>query len=291
MRSEAITERLRQYALLMRLHRPIGIFLLLWPTLWALWIASAGHPDPLVLIVFVLGVVLMRSAGCVINDYADRDIDPQVRRTAERPLATGMVSPREALILFTVLCLIAFLLVLLMNRLTVLMSFAAVLLAASYPFAKRYTHLPQVHLGAAFGWAVPMVFAAQTGSVPQEAWLLFIATVLWATAYDTMYAMVDRADDLRIGVKSTAILFGDADREIIALIQGLTLCALILVGMRVHLGWPYYAGLSVALGLAVYQQVLINNRTPARCLKAFLNNNWFGAAIFVGIMAHYLFKG
>ena len=291
MHTQAIKARLYQYALLMRLHRPIGIFLLLWPTLWALWIASDGRPDLLVMMVFVLGVVLMRSAGCVINDYADRHIDPQVRRTAQRPLATGMVSPREALILFVVLCLIAFLLVLLMNRLTVLMSFIAVLLAVSYPFAKRYTHLPQVHLGAAFGWAVPMVFAAQTGDVPQQAWLLFIATVLWATAYDTMYAMVDRADDLRIGVKSTAILFGDADRVIIAVIQGLTLSALILIGMRVPLGWPYYAGLSVALGLAIYQQALIRDRSPALCLKAFLNNNWFGAAIFVGIVAHYLVEG
>lgn len=290
MQARQITERLYHYALLMRLNRPIGIFLLLWPTLWALWISSAGRPDPLVLIVFVLGVVLMRSAGCAINDYADRDIDPHVQRTAQRPLATGKVSPREALILFAVLCLIAFLLVLLMNRLTVLLSFVAVLLAVSYPFAKRYTHLPQVHLGAAFGWAVPMVFAAQTGSVPQEAWLLFIATVLWAAAYDTMYAMVDRADDLRIGVKSTAILFGDADRVIIAVIQGLMLSAMILIGMRVHLGWPYYAGLSLALGLAIYQQMLIKDRTPALCLKAFLNNNWFGAAIFAGIVAGYLLK-
>lgn len=291
MRTQEIKERLYQYIRLMRLNRPIGIFLLLWPTLWALWISSAGRPDPLVLIVFVLGVVLMRSAGCVINDYADRDIDLHVQRTVQRPLATGVVSPREALILFAVLCLIAFLLVLLMNRLTVLLSFVAVLLAVSYPFAKRYTHLPQVHLGAAFGWAVPMVFAAQTGSVPQVAWLLFTATVLWATAYDTMYAMVDRADDLRIGVKSTAILFGDADRVIIAVIQGLMLSAMILIGMRVHLGWPYYAGLSLALGLAVYQQMLIKDRTPALCLKAFLNNNWFGAAIFAGIVAHYLLKG
>ncbi|MEO6697444.1 MAG: 4-hydroxybenzoate octaprenyltransferase [Gammaproteobacteria bacterium] len=284
-------QRLYQYALLMRLNRPIGIFLLLWPTLWALWIASEGRPDPLVLIVFVLGVVLMRSAGCVINDYADRDIDPHVQRTAQRPLATGKVTPREALVLFAVLCLIAFLLVLLMNRLTVLMSLVAVLLAVSYPFAKRYTHLPQVHLGAAFGWAVPMVFAAQTGSVPQEAWLLFIATVLWATAYDTMYAMVDRADDLRIGVKSTAILFGDADRMIIGIIQALMLSAMILTGARLHLGWPYYAGLLVALGFSVYQQILIKDRAPALCLKAFLNNNGFGAAIFAGVVTHYLIKG
>ena len=291
MQTPVIRERLYQYALLMRLNRPIGIFLLLWPTLWALWMASAGRPDPLVLSVFVLGVVLMRSAGCVINDYADRDIDPHVQRTAQRPLATGTVTPREALILFGALCLIAFLLVLLMNRLTVLMSLVAVLLAVSYPFAKRYTHLPQVHLGAAFGWAVPMVFAAQTGGVPQQAWLLFIATVLWATAYDTMYAMVDRADDLRISVKSTAILFGDADRMIIGIIQGLMLSAMILTGVRLHLGWPYYVGLSVALGFAIYQQILIKDRAPALCLKAFLNNNGLGAAIFAGVVAHYLLEG
>ncbi len=290
MRIATITERLYPYALLMRLHRPIGIFLLLWPMLWALWIASNGRPDPLVLIVFVLGVVLMRSAGCVINDYADRDIDPHVQRTAQRPLASGKVTPHEALILFAVLCLIAFLLVLLMNRLTVVMSFGAVLFAVSYPFAKRYTHLPQVHLGAAFGWAVPMVFAAQTGGVPQQAWLLFIATVLWASAYDTMYAMVDRADDLRIGVKSTAILFGDADRFIIAVIQALMLSAMLLVGLRQHLGVFYYLGLLSALGLAVYQQTLIKDRAPAQCFKAFLNNNWLGAALFAGIVLHYFFR-
>lgn len=283
-----MNERLRQYALLMRLHKPIGILLLLWPTLWALWIAAAGHPDTRVLVVFVLGVVLMRSAGCVINDYADRNIDPHVRRTRERPIAAGRVTPREALVLFAVLCLVAFMLVLLMNRLTILLSLIGVLLAATYPFTKRYTHLPQVYLGAAFGWAVPMVFAAQTGAVPAVAWLIFIANVLWATVYDTMYAMVDREDDLRIGVKSTAILFGAADRLLIGLLQVLLMACLAWVGMWAGLGAMYYAGLAAAAVFALYQQYLIRARQPERCFQAFLNNNWFGATVFAGIAAHYL---
>ncbi len=285
-----MNERLRQYALLMRLHKPIGILLLLWPTLWALWIAAAGHPDTRVLVVFVLGVVLMRSAGCVINDYADRNIDPHVRRTRERPIAAGRVTPREALVLFAVLCLMAFMLVLLMNRLTILLSLIGVLLAATYPFTKRYTHLPQVYLGAAFGWAVPMVFAAQTGAVPAVAWLIFIANVLWATVYDTMYAMVDREDDLRIGVKSTAILFGTADRLLIGLLQVLLMACLVWVGMWAGLGPVYYAGLAAAAVFALYQQYLIRARQPERCFQAFLNNNWFGATVFAGIAAHYLFR-
>lgn len=282
-------ERLRQYALLMRLNRPVGIYLLLWPTLWALWIAGQGRPDWLVFIVFVLGVVLMRSAGCVINDYADRDFDPHVARTRERPIAAGRVSPKEALVLFVVLCLVAFGLVLTMNGLTIMLSFVAALLAAIYPFTKRYTHLPQVFLGAAFGWAVPMVFAAQTGAIPQAAWLLFIATVLWATAYDTMYAMVDRPDDLKIGVKSTAILFGEADRMIIGAIQVMFFAAMLLAGRQLALGAFYYLGLAVAGGFAVYQQYLIRNRDAPGCFKAFLNNNGFGAAIFCGIVLDYLF--
>ncbi|MEW6353415.1 MAG: 4-hydroxybenzoate octaprenyltransferase [Pseudomonadota bacterium] len=281
-------ERLRQYALLMRLHRPIGIYLLLWPTLWALWIAADGRPDPLVFVVFVLGVVLMRSAGCVINDYADRRIDPHVRRTADRPLAAGRVSEREALILFAVLCLAAFALVLSMNGLTILLSFVGVLLAASYPFAKRYTHLAQAHLGAAFGWAVPMVFAAQLNTIPPVAWLLFIATVLWATAYDTMYALADRTDDLRIGVKSTAVLFGDADRIIIGVIQATLLLTLVLIGVQAKLGAPYYLGLAAAAVFALYQQYLIKDRVPVRCLAAFFNNSWFGLAVFCGILLSYV---
>jgi len=285
--------RLTQYSRLMRLDRPIGIFLLMWPMLWALWIASEGSPNPLVLLVFASGVVLMRSAGCVINDYADRNFDPHVERTRDRPIAAGRVSPGEALTLFAVLCLTAFGLVLLMNRLTIMLSFVGVVLAALYPFMKRFTHLPQVFLGAAFGWAVPMAFAAQTGDVPKVAWLLFVATVLWATAYDTMYGMVDREDDLKIGVKSTAILFGEADRAIIATIatiQLLLLAALLMVGQTASLGGYYYFGLLLASGLALYQQYLIRERQPKACFQAFLNNNWFGAAVFTGLVLDYLVR-
>ncbi|MEA3242849.1 MAG: 4-hydroxybenzoate octaprenyltransferase [Pseudomonadota bacterium] len=281
-------DRLIQYSHLMRLNRPVGIYLLLWPTLWALWIAGEGHPDLLVIFVFVSGVVLMRSAGCVINDYADREFDPHVERSRDRPIAAGRVKPKEALALFTVLCLGAFGLVLLMNELTIWLSLAGVILAASYPFMKRYTHLPQVYLGAAFGWAVPMAFAAQTGSVPKLAWLLFVATVLWATVYDTMYGMVDREDDIKIGVKSTAVLFGEADRTIIAIIQLLFLGALLLIGQAADLGGYYYFGVLLAAALSIYQQYLIRNREPEYCFQAFLNNNWLGAAVFSGLVLHYL---
>ncbi|HED52182.1 MAG TPA: 4-hydroxybenzoate octaprenyltransferase [Gammaproteobacteria bacterium] len=281
-------DRMVLYTRLMRLDKPIGIYLLLWPTLWALWIAGDGKPDLLVLGVFVLGVVLMRSAGCVINDYADRNIDPHVARTCKRPIASGEVTPREALILFGVLCVLAFALVLLMNPLTIYLSFVAVALAALYPFMKRYTNLPQVVLGAAFGWAVPMAFAAQTGEVPRVAWLLFVATVLWTTAYDTMYGMVDREDDLKIGVKSTAILFGESDRVVIAVLQLLALGALALAGQAASLDGYYYFGLALAAGLVLYQQYLIREREPAACFRAFLNNHWFGAAVFSGIVLAYL---
>ncbi|GMQ86995.1 MAG: 4-hydroxybenzoate octaprenyltransferase [Gammaproteobacteria bacterium] len=287
---DRMKDRLIQYVQLTRLNRPIGIFLLMWPMLWALWIASEGGPDLLVLLVFASGVVLMRSAGCVINDYADRKFDPQIERTRDRPIAAGRVRPKEALALFAVLCLTAFGLVLLMNRLTILLSFVGVVLAVLYPFMKRFTHLPQVFLGAAFGWAVPMAFAAQTGGVPKVAWLLFVATVLWATAYDTMYGMVDREDDLKIGVKSTAILFGEADRAIIATIQILLLVALLMVGQTVNLGGYYYFGLLLAAGLVLYQQYLIRKREPKACFQAFLNNNWFGAAVFTGIVLDYLVR-
>ncbi len=280
-------ERLQQYLILMRFDKPVGTFLLLWPTLWALWMAAGGVPDSGVLIVFVAGVVLMRAAGCVINDYADREIDSKVRRTRERPITSGKIAPKSALMLFVVLCLVAFALVLTMNRLTIMMSFVAAFLAATYPFMKRYTHLPQVYLGAAFGWAVPMVFAAQTGAVPNVAWLLFIATVLWATAYDTMYAMVDRADDLRIGVKSTAILFGDGDRAIIGILQALFFVVLVLIGQQLELGLFYYGGLALAALLACYQQYLLRDRDILLCFRAFLNNNMFGAVIFGGIALHY----
>ena len=282
--------RLREYALLMRLHRPIGILLLLWPTLWALWIAAAGRPSWHVFVVFVAGTVLMRSAGCVINDYADRDFDPHVARTRDRPLAAGRVSAREALVLFVVLALIAFALVLTLNLFTILLSFVGAALAASYPFMKRYTHLPQFYLGAAFGWGVPMAFAAQSGRLPVEAWLLFLATLCWAVAYDTAYAMVDRDDDLKIGVKSTAILFGRADRVMIALFHALTLGLLVWTGARVGLGLPYYIGLVVAAGLAGYQQRLLRKRDRDDCFRAFLNNNRFGAVVFAGVALDYLLR-
>ncbi len=287
-----LTERLADYLRLMRLHRPIGAFLLLWPTLWGIWIASEGRPDPLILLVFVAGVFLMRSAGCVINDYADRDFDPFVQRTRDRPLATGRVTPSEALVLFFALCLVSFGLVLLMNRLTVLLSVAAVALAVTYPFMKRYHHLPQVHLGVAFGWGVPMAFTAETGGWPPAvAWVLLAAVVLWAVAYDTLYAMVDREYDLRIGVKSTAILFGSADLAVVAGVHVAVLLLLVAVGRLAALRWPYYASLVVAAGLAVYQLWLARDRDPARCFRAFLHNNWLGAAVFAGIVASYALEG
>jgi len=286
--SSSITTRLADYARLMRLDKPIGIFLLLWPTLWALMIAGEGHPDQKVLLIFVLGVVLMRSAGCVINDYADRDIDRHVSRTQNRPLTSGRVTTREAKFLFLGLCLLAFVLVLQLNKLTILLSIAGVLLAAIYPFMKRITHLPQVFLGAAFGWSVPMAFAAQTGAVPQIAWLMFLATLLWATAYDTLYAMVDREDDLALGIKSTAILFGDSDRKIVGLIQVMVLLCLLMIGRQAEMGGIYYIGVLLAGALVVYQQYLIRFRTREGCFQAFLNNNWFGMVIFLGILFDYM---
>ena len=285
-----LSERLRDYAQLMRLHRPIGILLLLWPVLWALWLAGDGQPALKVFAVFVAGVVLMRSAGCVINDYADRDFDPQVERTRDRPLATGRVSPHEALVLFGLLALAAFALVLFMNTLTIALSFVGALLATSYPFMKRWTHLPQFYLGAAFGWGVPMAYAAETGTVPAEAWIVFFATLCWAVAYDTAYAMVDRDDDRQIGVKSTAILFGRADRAMIALFHLLALGLLAWAGARSGLGLSYYTGLAVAAGLAGYQQWLIRKRERDGCFRAFLDNNRFGAVIFAGLLLDYLFK-
>jgi len=282
-----VRQRSYQYALLARLHKPIGIFLLLWPTLWALWIAAEGMPRPGVLTVFVLGVILMRSAGCVINDYADREIDPRVNRTKDRPIAAGRVSADEAMLLFMALCFSAFLLVLTMNTFTILLSLGGVMLAAIYPFMKRYTHLPQVVLGMAFGWSVPMAFAAQTNSVPKIAWLIYVVTVLWTVIYDTMYAMADRADDLKIGVKSTAILFGDADRVIIGILQAMMLFALYLVGKQAQLGYMYNIAVLVAVLLMVYHQYLIRFRQPASCIDAFLSNNWLGVAVFAGIVASY----
>lgn len=279
-----LTDRLQQYWLLARFDKPIGILILLWPTLWALWIASNGKPDWLVLTVFVLGVVLMRAAGCVINDYADKDFDPHVDRTKLRPIAAGKVTAKEALMLFVVLCLTAFGLVLLMNWYTIGLSFIGAFLAASYPFMKRFTHWPQAYLGAAFGFAVPMAFAAQTNAIPLVAWVLYLAVLLWALVYDTMYAMVDIDDDLKIGVKSTAILFGKRVREITASLQVIIVLLLIGVGVMQQLSWPYYFGLLVATGFSIYQQMLIFHFNKPDCFKAFLNNNWFGLAVFVGLL-------
>jgi len=280
-------DRLYQYWLLARFDKPIGILILLWPTLWALWLAGNGHPDRLVLTVFCLGVVLMRAAGCVINDYADKDFDPHVERTRLRPIAAGKVKPKEALVVFAVLSLTAFALVLLMNWYTIALSFVAAFLAASYPFMKRYTHLPQAYLGMAFGFAVPMAFAAQTDTIPLVAWLLYLAVLLWALVYDTMYAMVDVEDDLKIGVKSTAILFGKRVREITAALQLIILGLLVAVGLIQQLAWPYYVGLLVAAALSIYQQSLIHHFHKPNCFKAFLNNNWFGLAVFSGLVAAY----
>jgi 4-hydroxybenzoate polyprenyltransferase len=279
--------RLSVYAKLVRLDRPIGIFLLMWPALWALWIAGEGSPPWRVVLIFVAGVVLMRSAGCAINDFADRDLDGRVQRTRARPIALGRVSPKEALGVFAALSLAAFVLVLFLNWQTIALSVAALGLAVIYPFMKRFTHLPQLFLGAAFGWAVPMAFAAVTGSVPSLAWWLFGATVVWALVYDTQYAMVDREDDLKVGIKSTAILFGRYDRLIIGLLQLLLFALLAYVGHLAGRGGWYLAGLAVAAALAVHHQYLIRNREPRACFEAFLNNNYLGMAVFLGLVADY----
>jgi len=276
------------YLALMRVDRPIGTYLVLWPTLWALWLAAEGVPDWHVLLIFILGTFLMRSAGCVINDYADRKIDSHVSRTKLRPFAQGLVSEKEALILFASLCLLAFVLVLFTNQLTVLLSFGAVLLAATYPFMKRYTHLPQLALGAAFAWGIPMAFAAQTASLPPALWLIYIGVLIWTVCYDTFYAMVDREDDLKIGVKSTAILFGDDDITITAMLQVCVIIVMLMVGVRFGMSFIYYASLIAASGLFIYQQRLIRYRLRDDCFKAFLNNNWVGAVIFAGIALHFM---
>ena len=282
-----LLDRVRQYALLMRLDRPIGILLLLWPTLWALWIAAEGVPPVKILLVFVAGVVLMRSAGCVINDYADREFDPKVRRTRNRPIAAGRVSPREALVLFVVLCLLAFALVLTLDPLTIRLALVAVVLAAVYPFMKRYTYLPQVVLGMAFGWAIPMAFSAVSGALPKEAWLLYVINVIWSVIYDTFYAMADREDDLRAGVKSTAILFGEADRLIIGILQGLMVAGLILLGRDLAFGASWWLAVVIVVGLFAWEQYQVRERQAERCFYAFLHNNWAGMTIFAGIFLNY----
>lgn len=276
--------RFGAYLRLTRLNKPIGIWLVGWPMLWALWLAAGGFPDPLVLFVFVVGCVLMRSAGCVINDYADRDIDGDVERTRQRPLATGEVSSTEALVLFAVLSTAAFALVLLLNALTIQLSLGGAALAVLYPFTKRWTYWPQMFLGAAFAWAIPMAFAAQTGSVPAGAWLLYVAVMVWALVYDSMYALVDRDDDLKIDVKSTVIRWGRYDRLMIGLFQIIFFLLLIIAGRMFALGAPYYLGLLVAAGIAVYHQWLIRGRKRGPCFKAFLHNNWLAGVVFAGIV-------
>ena len=280
-------QRLGLYWTLVRGDRPIGWLLLLWPTWWGLWLAAEGVPPLWPWLVFTLGVWLTRSAGCVINDYADRWLDPNVERTRHRPLATGAVSGREALLVFAVLMLVAFALVLTLNRLTVYMSFVGVLLAASYPYLKRYTYLPQVYLGVAFGWGIPMAFAALTGTVPAVAWVLYVANIFWATAYDTWYAMVDREDDLRMGAKSTAILFGDADLMAQGVLYTCMFAALALVGREAQLGMYYWAGLCVALLLVGYEFAIARCREREWCFRAFLHNHWVGTTIFAGIALDY----
>ena len=272
---------------LMRFDKPIGTLLLLWPTLCALWIAAQGVPETRLLFIFVMGTFLTRSAGCIINDIADRHLDGAVARTNARPLVTGAVSEKEALLLFTVLMLLAFVLVLFTNTLTIALSFIAVLLAASYPFMKRFTHLPQVVLGAAFSWGIPMAFAAQSGELPAALWLLYLGNLLWTVAYDTQYAMVDREDDILIGIKSTAVLFAHHDRLAVAILQLLTLLALWASGLQFGLGWPYTGALWVIAGLFVYHQYLMREREPTQCFKAFLHNNWVGLTLFVGVALHY----
>ncbi|MEE4191060.1 MAG: 4-hydroxybenzoate octaprenyltransferase [Halieaceae bacterium] len=278
------TSRFSAYLQLVRFDRPIGTLLLLWPTLWALWLAAGGVPPLKLLVIFSLGTLLMRSAGCAVNDLADRNLDGAVERTRERPLVTGAVAPNEALVLAATLSLAAFVLVLFTNTLTILLSFAGVLLAACYPFMKRHTHLPQLVLGAAFSWGIPMAFAAVSNALPPALWLVFVANLFWTVAYDTEYAMVDREDDLKVGIKSTAILFGEMDRHVIAALQALTIIALLLVGQRFELGWIYFLSLLAASLLFVYQQRLIREREPADCFRAFLNNNWVGAAVFAGVV-------
>jgi 4-hydroxybenzoate polyprenyltransferase len=276
------------YIQLMRLDKPIGIYLLLWPTLCALWIAADGHPSVSNVFIFVAGVVLMRSAGCVINDYADRHVDGHVKRTQHRPLAQKIISEKQALGLFAGLCICAFILVLFTNSFTVYLSFGGLALAFMYPFMKRYTHLPQVVLGAAFAWAVPMAFAAEQNALPDVVWLLYAATVTWTVVYDTQYAMVDRDDDLKIGVKSTAILFGEGDNFIIGILQIITLISWLMIASNIAATWPVYLAIAISAGLFGYHQMLTKSRDRELCFKAFLHNHWVGAVLFAGLFVHYL---
>lgn len=285
MKWQLLKRRLDAYERLMRLDKPIGILLLLWPTLWALWLAEAGKPEPVVVLIFVVGTILMRSAGCVINDVADRGFDGYVERTRNRPVATGEVGVREALLLAAILSLLAFCLVLFLNRLTILLSIAALALAATYPFTKRFLAIPQAYLGIAFSFGIPMAYAALTNHVPLMAWILMAANIFWVFAYDTEYAMVDREDDLKIGIQSSAIWFGRYDVMAIMFCYSSMLTLMMIVGMRANMQWPYYLGLLIAGGIIVYHYKLIRTRERNACFRAFLNNTWVGAVIFIGIFA------
>ena len=278
------------YWRLMRFDKPIGILLLLWPTLWALWIAGEGSPSIRNTVIFCAGVVLMRAAGCIMNDVADRDIDPHVHRTRSRPIAAGELTVRDAMWMFGILMVLAFGLVLLTNSLTVRLAFAGAALAASYPFFKRITHVPQVVLGVAFGWGVVMAFAAETNSVPAVAWLLLLINVFWSVIYDTLYAMVDRDDDIRVGVKSTAILFGRHDLLVLRILKAVMLFLLVWAGLILELSWPWFAAIAVTAGLFLLQQIRVRSRDPEACFRAFLNNNWIGLVLFAGLLAHYWMK-
>jgi 4-hydroxybenzoate polyprenyltransferase len=289
--ARVLLQHYSRYLRLMRLHRPIGIWLLLWPTLWALWIASAGNPDETIFMILVLGTIVVRSAGCVINDFADRKFDAKVARTAQRPLATGEVAPAEALLLFAALMLIALGLVLTLNPLTVTFALAGAVITVIYPFTKRFLSTPQFVLGVAFSWGVPMAFAATADDVPRVGWLLFLAAMIWVVVYDTQYAMTDRDDDVKIGVRSTAILFGDLDRAFIVGLQSLFLATLVLVGRSADLGAWYYGGLGAAAAFGAYQAYLIKDRDGTQSFRAFLNNAWLGGAVFAGIVLDYTFRG
>jgi 4-hydroxybenzoate polyprenyltransferase len=285
-----LARQLRNYGRLMRIDKPIGIWLLLWPTLWALWLAGDGAPDQGLFVIFVLGVVVMRSAGCVLNDFADRNIDPYVERTRTRPIASGAVAPMEALTLFAALALIAIGLATMLNAPARLLAVVGAVLTVAYPFVKRFLSIPQFVLGAAFGWGVPMAFAAQTGNTPELAWLIFGTAMIWAVIYDTFYAMVDREDDKKVGVKSTAILFGEVDLFVIAGLQLLMLIALVLIGLRAELGLWYYLSVVVAAGLMGWHQWLARDRQPDGCFAAFLHNHLIGMVVFIGILLHYTFN-
>ncbi len=284
-----IVSQIRNYGKLMRVDKPIGTWLLLWPTLWALWLAGEGAPDQGLFVIFVLGVFIMRSAGCVLNDFVDRKIDPYVERTRTRPLATGAVAPLEALTLFAALGLIAIGLATMLNRQAQLLAIVAAGLTIAYPFIKRYVSIPQFVLGAAFGWAAPMAFAAQTGETPELAWLVFGTALIWAVVYDTFYAMVDRDDDQKLGVKSTAILFGEMDLFVIAGLQALLVLAFILIGYRAELGFWYYLSVAISAGMMLWHLWLARDRQPAGCFEAFLKNHYIGMVIFIGIVLHYTF--